>query len=103
MSKSKVHKFHDAIKKPIINALATGKWEIVPNTGANHHKLRHIPTGRIVIVGASPSCHHVTANIARDIKHVEAGMPAWGKSREIEVNIDLGHKKKDNKHKGARV
>lgn len=96
-AKSKVKAWPEQLKKPILDLIKSGKWEIADTPGVQHHKLRHIPTGRVVIMASTPRCPRVVKNILRDIKHVEAGMPKWGTPKEIDVPIDLSAKTLDYK------
>lgn len=61
--------------KVIKQALDSGNW--VLEGGGKHQKLRHV-TGRMVTFAASSSERQAFKYLARDIKHVELGMPGRG-------------------------
>lgn len=71
----------------IVNAaVKTGKWSV--ENGGKHPKLRHV-SGRIVVFARSTSDYLACKNLARDIKHVEKGLPGWGMSTEIPLTMSL--------------
>lgn len=80
--------------RPIVAAaVATGNWELI---GRNrHYKLRHIPTGRLSVAPTcDSSCPRAAQNFARDIRHIEAGLPGWGVPNVIETEVSLKRKEK---------
>lgn len=74
------------IAKIVNAAVSTGKWRI--ESGTAHGKLRH-ESGRMVTYAATTSDRRSFKNLARDIRHVELGMPGRGEANVVTGEIIL--------------
>lgn len=83
------------IRKIIDQAIASGAWDLEQRS--KHNKIRHRVTGRLVVFAVSASDHLAEKNLARDIKHVECGMPGRGEKKEV-FNVILNPKAKAKQH-----
>lgn len=79
------------VQRVMANAIASNLWEFIGTNG--HTKLRHKASNKIVVAAVSPSCPRAAKNLARDIRHVEAGLPGWGMPNVIASGVKLKNKR----------
>ena len=70
------------LRKQVDKAIESGNWEF--EKGSKHQRLRHKASGRMVTFALSSSDRNAAKFFARDLRHVEAGLPGWGQPQTIE-------------------
>lgn len=77
------------LKKVVKAAIASGQWTL--EDGSKHQRIRHV-NGRMVTFAASSSDRRACLYLARDIRHIEKGIPGWGQQQEVTETISLKHR-----------
>ena len=99
--RSNALKVSPVVRTVVAAAIATGNWEVLPRN--RHYKLRHIPSGRMLVAPTSGGDVRCAKNFARDLRHVEAGLPGWGHSPDNDKEIILNPKKADKAKNKATI
>lgn len=80
--RSNALKVSPVVRTVVAAAIASGDWEVLPRN--RHYKLRHIPSGRMIVAPTSGGDVRCAKNFARDLRHVERGLPGFGQSKDID-------------------